>query len=220
MMTQDEMHAVFRELCGQPAEHEVSFRTIDTHLKNGVNIIAEALRVPKRTDTTQFALEADVYTYVLPSSVLQVQEAMWNNTHLRFSSIEEWRLYRVNWRGATSGNPQEIAADGRELFLYPPPSTAAIAIDDTLTVRWLQATFEITPAGVPGFSDSDVLLAVYAGAQEFMAFKNRDGRFNTMLQSISGLLQERIPLAQSRYSQMLQDYQPGTVAMPRMPPAR
>jgi hypothetical protein len=209
MMDLNEMVSLFREFSGQPTEIQVSQRTILKHLKNGVNFIAEELELPKRTDTTTFALEAGVFEYALPSDMLQVKDVLWNGQPVRFVQIEEWRRDNVNYRGATPGTPEEVAVDGRLLTLYPPPSTDAITSDPKLTVRVLRSTFDVTPSGVPGFGDTDVLLAVYAGVQEFLSFKNLDGRYNLLLSQVEKLLNTRLISAKQRYQMMIAETNPG-----------
>ena len=209
MMNQNEMHALFREFVGQPSESQVTFRTINRHLQTGVNLVAEELRLPERTDTTTFALEASVFEYELPSDVLQVTDVQWNGQKVKFSSLEEWRRYNINYRNSTAGTPDEVAVDARQLIIYPAPSADAITSDPKLTVRVLRSTFDVTPSGVPGFSDNDVLLAVYAGAQEFLAFKNLDGRYDKMLQNVSNLFVTRLNSAKQRYLMMISENNAG-----------
>lgn len=217
----DEMHAVFRQLTGNPPERDVSRRTIQRHLQNGVNWVASELEIPKRTDTTTFALVADQFEgYLLPSEALQVQEVMWNGRHVDYTSIEEWRRDRVAWRTATSGDPREVAVDGREMIVYPPPSAGAISTDANLVVRYLSSTFLITDGGVPGFGDADVLLAIYAAAQEWLSFNNMDGSKTNLIAQVEKFIAMRLPTAKARYARMLDDYQPGTVAPARTSAAR
>jgi hypothetical protein len=221
MFDRQQMIYQFREHCGGIPETMLSDRSIaDVHLINGVRMVAASLNIPKRTDITQFPLQADVFEYALPSNVLQVQEVMWNSQHIPFSSIEEWRRAHVNWRTAPAGRPQEVAIDGRQLILLPGPSADTIAADPVLLLRYTATEFRITPEGVPGFGDADVMLAIEMAALRWMMTANAGGRYTVQIQGLQAIVDADLPMLKERYSRMIADYQPGTEAPPRMSAAR
>lgn len=215
------MHRKFRSLVGNPTEQQVFRSRVDEHLENGVSMVAEELGLPPRTDNTTFALESGVYEYSLPSDVLRVNDVYWNDLPLTFSDLDTWRTRSIHYRGATSSTPAEVAIDGRALFVYPPPDASAITTDPVLTVRAQMASYGVTDSGVPGFSDTDVLLSIYQGALEFMAFNNMGGRFDTSIKAASAFVNDGLTRAKQRYAQMLQDHNPGySVFSGRTGPAR
>lgn len=213
----DELYADLRSMIGDPPEARVTRRTLRRSLQRAVDWVASQCEY-KRTDTTTFALVADQYEYTLPTDVLQVQEVMWDGKQLDFASIEEWRRDRLEWRTATSSNPTEVAVDGRQLFLYPPPSAAAVSADANLTLRYMAATFELTDTGVPGFGADAMQLVVYVAAREYMALNNMDGRFN--IQSVTDFIAERLTDLKERAARQLADYQPATRPPQRMTASR
>lgn len=221
MFDRQQMVYQFRELCGGVAETTVSDRAIvDVHLANGVRMAAAAVGLTRRTDTTQFALQAGVFEYALPSSFMQIQEVMWNSQHVAYTSIEEWRRAHVNWRTPTAGLPREVSVDGRQLILLPAPSSDAVSADPVLLVRYTASVTEITPEGVPGFGDAEVMLAVEMAALRYMSTNNRGGMYTPIIQGLQGLVSNDAEVLKGTNARMLADYQPGTEAPPRMSPAR
>lgn len=203
----NEMRQVFWRATGRQSESALSNLVVDGYLKSGASLVAAELDLPERTDHTSMPLEPDLYEYPLASNVLGVKDVYWNNRRLDFSSLAEWRQNNINYRNSTSGNPQYVAVEGRTLYIYPAPSADAISTDAALTTRVQLANGGVTPTGIVGFSDEDVLLACYAAALEYMAF-DTSGRFANTLKSAEAFFKTRLEQAKIRYAEMLREHNP------------
>lgn len=202
-----------RERIGQKTDAEAGDRGLRGALESALEWLAGELRWDLRSEPSAVALVAETREYALPPDCLEVLQAEWNDQALRAESLPGWIRDRNDWDSRAGGDLlQAWAADRGRLFLYPPPSSAAVATDPRLRLRYLAGSPDVSEGGVRGFSDADHWLAVWATAREWLSthpplpradedparFQARAQAHQSLLQTAAGETLARLELARKR----------------------
>lgn len=194
MMTQFEVLSRFRRRIGNPSQAEANDTTLLDFLEPHLLWLADELEFNVVTDAQAIGLVEDDYLYPLPPRCLYVLWVEWNGSRLTPGSLAAWTRDSVDWRGASSSSPAEYAVENRRLVLKPPPSDDAITDDAFLALSYVSEA-EMTPAGVNGLTDSDLWVAIYRAAGEWLGMNPGDTAekmaANAMRQRTNGTLFEQ-----------------------------
>lgn len=213
-MTRNELRDLVRQNIGRPLKNAVEDKEIDGYVLSALDWLAgEIPDFQTRTDSTGMGLVASQAEYPLPGDVLEIIFVEWNGNKLEPRSIWEWDRLGTDYRGATASNPTEFAIQGRNLVLYPPPSSTAITTAPNLVVRYI-ATPGLTPAGVVGLSDADQRVVAYRAAWEYLLTHPSEANA-ALAQGVGRLLADTLPQAQRRAADMAQDHAPRFIPLVR-----
>ena len=202
-MTDVELRAETRRLCGNPSVNEASHREIDRAIAAALEQLAERLGYRIVTDETSAALTADDPEVPLPDDLLRMIWVLWNGTYLESSTTYAWergtngRGGVTDWRTIT-GNPSEYAILGRSLALYPVPDDDAITTDSVLSLRYIGASPGASAGGVNGLSSTDYYLAAAMAAKEWLGTRLADDKHKLLFENASRKVKEDFPEALAR----------------------
>jgi hypothetical protein len=197
-----------RELVGNPSYSEVSDRRLRTYLVKGVEWLAEELKYSVTTDAATVTLVAGTQEYTLPNDLSSLIWVEWNTQKLDPASTYQWTRDGLDWRD-TSGNPAQVAVEGRKLVFYPKPDATAVSATPVIALRYIASAPALSSSGTgtPGLSDADQTLvqfyaaALYCAARPSKENQARQAAFN---QQVAVLL----PKAISRHQEVFEDHFP------------
>lgn len=198
-MTDTELVSHLRERVGSPSVDTVSERRLREYLASALEWLAGELEFHVRTLPDALSLTAETYEYPLPADCLRVLWLEWNETKLEPGSVASWVRDGRDWRNATAGNPTGYAVEGRQLVLYPPPSSDAVTTDGAVTLSYLATSPGVDASGVPGLTNTDLWCAVYAAAIEYLGNHPTDEN-QARLPHCREQLALRLPQARARHA--------------------
>jgi hypothetical protein len=157
----------------------------------------------------EVGLTEDAHTYPLPEDCARLLWIEHNSLRLTASSVAKWVRDRVDWRNADSATPLEFAVQGRSLVLYPPPGADAVEDDGALTLSYLGFSPGMSGAGVPGFTDADLMCAVYRAAWHWLGMNPGSEAAEVALRAVRRataleLLMQELPQAKRRHEMPVQ----------------
>lgn len=205
-MTEADLYSHFRRLIGEPSKEEVSNRMLRDHLIPAFDWLAVKLQYLVREDDTAIRLAAGQYQYVLPSDLLWIIWASWNDNLLTPSSQYRWDRDESNFRTAASSTPSEYATQGNSLLMFPPPDATSISTAAYLKVRYIATPVQLEAGGPLDMFESDSWIALYHGAIRYLvAHPTQENQLR--IDGYERLLKELLPMAISRNAQQIRSYE-------------
>ena len=186
----------------------MSNRELDSHILPALNWVAIQLKYAVVTENN-IILTAGIREFPIPKDLGWVVFVEWNTQRLQPSSTYRWDREGTDWRNAAPGNPTEFAlvVGGRNITLFPPPSSAAIAIDPSITIRYISSAPKLESDGTPQLGDLDQELVLYRAAIRYLRAHPNDvnmARVQGYLDEIADIL----PAAKRRAENPIEDFFP------------
>ncbi len=203
-MTAAQIRGELRRLLGVRA-NEVPDRELDSFLIPALDWLASELKFDIVTDEN-IGITAGQADVSLPSDFMVMLWVEWNGNRLTTDSVTDFDR-TGNWRTATSGVPSLWGIQGRTLVLNPPPDAASVTTDATLSWRYMGCGQRLTEAGVPGLSDSDLLLVRYDSAIGWLS-AHPTSENQAKIQAFTAQIARRLPAAKRRWENATLRYHP------------
>jgi len=196
-------------MIGNPTSTDHSDRSLMPFVNRALDKLAARLKYSLTEDEVSLGLETGVKKYQLPPEVDSVIWVELNGVKLKsVQSTYEWDLWSVPWRDATPGVPDEFAVEGREIFLYPPPSAATVAAYPRAKYKFHSSSPGINEAGLPKLPNSDARIGVTMAALFWCtAFPTPENQARA--RAYSAFLSDDLREADERHERPVEDAQPG-----------
>ena len=169
MISQKDMYARLRKLIGQPSVDQRNERDLLEQLRMAVSWIAAELEFSVVT-ADLLTITASDYDYDLPDDLGQLLWVEYGTANLEPGNISRWTRDAQNWRGATASSPTQYAIQGRQLLIYPKPSSGAVTTDSVLTISYISHSPRISASGVPYLTEADLQVALHRAAWSWCGF--------------------------------------------------
>lgn len=210
--TLDGLRSALRKRIGNPDTREAPDRELDDFLQRGWEWAAAELELTVTTDTTTLALVAGTQEYTLPTDLLVVLWAEWNEIRLKGRTTFEWDRDGTVWRNAENADTLvEFALEGQKMIFSAPPSATAVTADSAVTVRYYAnaAALATSSTAATALGEGDQMLPVYAAAVEWLGVHPERDQGALLLQANAATLGRLLVQAKRRVMKRIADYEPG-----------
>lgn len=202
------MLAFTRRLIGSPDVNDVSDRNLLPDLITALEWLAMELKYLIKEDKV-ITLVADQVNYPLPADLLTIIWLSYNNNKVVAASTWMWDRDGTDWRAPASGTPSTFAVQGRELFLNPSPSSAIMAANPVMRLRYVAAPVRIERGGPVGLSEMDARLACYQAAALWCMSHPQDPANGQRKADYEAWVLGELPKAKQRAHNPIEDFLPG-----------
>lgn len=205
-MNRLQIYSSLRELIGNPDPNDVTNVQLEAMLVPALEWLAVKLDYAIYTDTS-FQIQTNQETYLLPDDFGSMICVEWNASRLIPTSIYEWHRDGVNYLSATPGSLKEYAIRGRNLILYPPPTSAVVTTDPFLIIQYIGSAVMMDTQGTPQLSKLDQeLLVLRAAVRYCRTHPSEENAFK--IREYNAEIEELLPAARDRAQNSIEDYDP------------